>query len=247
MKITGDYHIHTVYSDSKTKIEDAFSVADRIGLTTLATCDHSFRSYFVGATREKLKSQRKEIESLNLKNQRLKGIQSIEANILNFEGEIDVPCDLFSSLDMLSLGFHRFVTKGDGRDRKAFILKNGWTKTNDLNLTKLNTQAFIKAMERYPVDVLCHIGHRTKVEPKPLFECAASLGVHIELNEKHIETLEPMIEEALRCGVKFILGSDAHKAQKIGVFDRVSQVVEKYKIPYDKIVGVDLELNVRKK
>lgn len=168
----------------------------------------------MGATREKLKSQRKEIESLNLKNQRLKGIQSIEANILNFEGEIDVPGDLFSSLDMLSLGFHRFVTKGDGRDRKAFILKNGWTKANDPNLTKLNTQAFIKAMERYPVDVLCHIGHRTKVEPKPLFECAASLGVHIELNEKHIETLEPMIEEALRCGVKFILGSDAHKAQK---------------------------------
>ena len=247
MKITGDYHIHTVYSDSKTKIEQVFSVSALRGLTDFATCDHSFRSYFVGATREKLKAQKAELKAGNSKGEQPKGLQSIEANILNFDGEIDVPCDLFSSLDMLSLGFHRFVTKGDGRDRKQFILKNGWTNSDDPELKRLNTAAFIKAIEKYPVDVLCHIGHRTKVEPKPLFECAASLGVHIELNEKHIETLEPMIEEALRCGVKFILGSDAHKAQKIGVFDRVSQVVEKYKIPYDKIVGVDLELNVRKK
>ena len=148
---------------------------------------------------------------------------------------------------MLSVGFHRFVTRGDGRDRKQFILRNGWTGNLPDELIEKNTKAYIKAIEKYPVDVICHIGHRAKVHGKRLFECAKSNGCHIELNEKHIETLEPMLQIAIESGVKFILGSDAHRAENIGRFDRVINAIEKYNVPLDRIVGIDCQLTVRKK
>lgn len=245
IKVIGDYHIHTKFSDGKGDIPSVIEVAKKVGLKEFAVCDHSYRSWFVGMTDKKLEKS-KDVLLQNSDGQ-IKSLQSIEGNVLNFDGEIDVPQSAYKNLDMLSVGFHRFVTKGDGRDRKDFILRNGWTSRLPDELVEKNTLAFINAIERYPVDVLCHPGHRAKVDGKRLFECAKSNGCHIELNEKHIETLEPMLDVAIASGVKFILGSDAHKVENVGRFDRVLKAVEKYKIPLDRIVGIDCQFTVRKK
>ena len=245
IKIIGDYHIHTKFSDGKSDTDTVIAAAKKTGLKEFALCDHSYRSWFVGMTDDKLEKSKNALSCRH--DEQCRALQSIEGNILNFDGEIDVPPDAYKRLDMLSVGFHRFVTRGDGRDRKQFILRNGWTENLPDELSEKNTKAYIKAIEKYPVDVICHIGHRAKVYGKRLFECAKSNGCHIELNEKHIETLEPMLQIAIESGVKFILGSDAHRAENIGRFDRVINAIEKYNVPLDRIVGIDCQLTVRKK
>ncbi|MCI5819154.1 MAG: PHP domain-containing protein [Acidaminococcus sp.] len=257
IKILGDFHIHTDFSDGKGSIEAVCREANRVGLEKFAICDHSYRSYFVGMTDEKLEKSISRIKQINeestssidemKKKKCITALQSVEGNILNFDGDIDVMPSAIKKLDVLHVGFHRFVTKGDGKDRAAFILRNGWTKNLSSELVEKNTEAFVKAVEKYPVDVICHLGHRAKVKGKRIFECAKSNGCHIELNEKHIETLEPLIDEALKSGVKFILGSDAHKIINVGKFFRVKAFIEKHKIPLDRIVGVDCEFTTRKK
>ena len=71
--------------------------------------------------------------------------------------------------------------------------------------------------------------------------------MYIELNEKHIETMEGCIDTVLSSGVKFILGSDAHMTRDVGKFTRVQAFVAEHRIPAERICGAGAEPVFRKK
>ena len=60
---------------------------------------------------------------------------------------------------------------------------------------------------------------------------------YIELNEKHIDALEYSAEIALSSGAMFILGSDAHTTDKVGLFPRVEEFVKRHSVPEERICG----------
>ncbi len=237
MQIFGDYHLHTYASDGKSSASDHALAAKAKGLKEIAITDHSFTTLFCNMTEKKLERQSAEISGLS--GDDLKIYRGIEGNIIG--NRLDVPPSAIRKLDVLLVGFHRFVTLfGTSKEERKFLLTNGFSSEKAKEkLAVYNTEAFVSVLEKYPVDVIAHLGHRTPLHFERIFECAAHNGTYIELNEKHIETLEAHIDEALTSGVKFIIGSDSHTAKRTGSFSRVEEFIKKHSIPLERVFGID--------
>lgn len=236
--ITGDYHTHTKASDGRQSAAEMFAAAREIGLKELAVTDHSLTSLIFHVTEQKLSAQRAEIDRLNAEGG-VKLYQGVEANIMS-DGSLDVPDGVIRKLDMLLCGFHRLLEPHTARGQGAFIFVNGFAAFNEREKMRIsNTDVYLKALYDYPIDVICHLNHRFLVDTKEICSAAARTGAYIELNEKHIDALERDMEIAVQSGVNFILGSDAHKADTAGRFDKVKTVIAKYGIPRDRVFGLD--------
>lgn len=231
MKIFGDYHTHTKYSDGHNEVIDLVKEAEKQGLSELGITDHSFNMMFCGMTRLKFKKISNDIAKVKTD---LKILKGVEANILS-TGMIDIPKDLISKFDYINCGFHRFVT---GLDNFDFFFTNGF---GNLEARKkrvdTNTAIYIKIIESGVVDTLVHLNHRCLVDSNVIVQKAKENGVYIELNEKHIESLEPNFEDLNIDGVKFILGSDAHRAEKVGKFEKILEFIKKYNIDQELVYG----------
>lgn len=233
----GDYHTHTRASDGRSSVAENIEAAKLMGLSELAITDHSFSSMLCHMTREKYDKQAREIEKAD------KGglivLQGVEANLFA-DGSIDVPDDIIRRVDVLNLGFHRLIGFKDIRGSRKFIFENGWgTESARRGLIEENTRAYIKALERYPVDILCHLDHRCLVDVRRVCETAAKYGVYVELNEKHIDTLEREIDAIKASGVNFILGSDAHVKNRIGRFSKTEDFIKRHNVPIDRVFGLN--------
>lgn len=240
MKVIADYHTHTYASDGRCGVKALVDSAKERGLIQIAITDHSFASTIFHMTRQKLERVQNEISSIEGSVQVLQGI---EANLVNTNGDIDVPSDVIQNLDILSVGFHRFIgfkgEKRGGYDR-SWLFANGFcSKEARQKLVDCNTQAYINAMRRFPIDVLVHLNHRALVDVGRVCDEACKLGVYVELNEKHIDVLEDGIEDMLNSGVNFIVGTDAHSAKKVGKIDKILEFIEKNDIPLERVYGID--------
>ena len=104
MKIYGDYHTHTYASDGRATLKRQATAASLLGIREIAVTDHSFASTIFHMTRRKFEKQKEEAQSLDLP---VKVLCGIEANLVNPQGDIDVPSDVIRECDVLVIGFHR--------------------------------------------------------------------------------------------------------------------------------------------
>lgn len=240
MKIVADYHMHTNASDGRCKVGDLVERAEAMGLLQIAITDHSFASTIFHMTRGKIERQQKEIAS---QKSCVNVLGGIEANLTNAQGDIDVPCDVIKELDVLIVGYHRFIgfkgEKRGGYDR-GWLFANGFcSKKARQKLIERNTQAYINAMRKFPIDIIAHLNHRALVDVKRLCDEAQRQGVYIELNEKHIDTLCESAKDMIDSRVNFIIGTDAHSAKKVGKTDKIVDFIEKNNIPLERVYGID--------
>ncbi len=247
MKIVADFHTHTIASDGNNTVRENFKQAQNLGLKTIAITDHGFSSMLCHQTAEKLENQSSVIKTLNGSGD-LKILKGLEANIVGFDGKIDITKEEISKLDVLLVGFHRFVFNQKNDGYWNFVVRNGFfPRFAKKDLIEKNTSAFVKAIENNPIDIVAHLGRRTLIDFSAVGEACKKTDTMIELNEKHIEDLEDGIDCLLEIGVKFSLGSDAHKCEKIGQFPRVESFVKKHKIREENIAGVGYLPEFKKK
>ena len=241
MKFYGDYHTHTKQSDGKGSVLDNILSAQNYGLEEVAIADHSFSTLACNMTREKFQLQEDEIARYyETCKDPIKVLHSVEGNLLGFDGDIDIPDDIIERVDILHIGFHRFVNLHNAFNNSKYIFVNGYGSNRAKEKIKaLNTEGYLKAMDKYPVDVIVHPGHRCPIDMKAICEKATEKGVYLELNEKHVETLEKDADIIVESGVKLIFGSDAHKPERVGRFPRVDQFIEKYNVPLDRVFGLN--------
>ncbi|MDD4840099.1 MAG: PHP domain-containing protein [Clostridia bacterium] len=241
MRIIGDFHTHTKASDGRGTVTQNLAEAEKRGLRYYAVADHGFSTLVCRQTQKKLKAQSDEIAKLQ-ETSEIKIYRSLETNITGFDGKLDIDDSIIKQLDIIHFGFHRFIDSRHNGEYFNFVLRNGFASAAKriVNRDK-NTESYINAIENYPVDVLCHMSHRAFVDVKRVCEAAKSNDCYIELNEKHITTIEDDIDTILKSGVNFILASDAHKPQDIGKFPRVEQFILRHNIPLDRIVGIEME------
>lgn len=239
MIFDGDFHLHTRASDGHCTVAELAKTARERGMRTIAVTDHSFSSLFCHQTAEKYQAQRQEI----MREHGVNILQGIEANILDENGSLDVPDDVIRRSDVLICGFHRFVALMFKPCSRKFILVNGFMSEGARQkLRDYNTEIFLKALKRYPIDIIAHIGHRCPVDYVKICDACAKAGVYVELNEKHIldtHGIEEDIERILETGVNFTVGSDAHRADSLGRFDKVSAFIKKHGIPPERVFGAD--------
>ena len=238
-KMNADYHTHTIYSDGIGTIEDNVKKAVELGLKTIGITDHGFNHVKHGVKREKIAEMRAEIERLKKVYPQIEILLGIEANLLNLNGELDMTEEDFKNFDYCIFGVHYFTFGKGVKGSFKFNMHNILMKSTKKYIDKV-TDSYIKAIEKYPVKVVVHPNYAVPVNVKRLAEAAARKGVLIEFNGKRTKFTDEQAQDLINSNAKFIIGSDAHRPERIAECSIPRQFIEKYNIPLDRIVNIDI-------
>ena len=243
MRIIGDYHTHTIYSHGTGTIRDNVEAALNKGLKEVAICDHGLKHYLYGIKKKDISKMREEIERLKeeYEDRGIKILLGVEANIIGFDGTIDVDEKLLKEIDILLLGYHYGVTPNSIIDGLGMYILNPISKGLPLgrkSSLELNTKAFIKAINKYPVDLITHPGSKVKLDIKELAREAYKRGTALEINSSHSQLSVDNIKIALEEKVEFMINSDAHKPEDVGnVEEGIKRAIEA-EIPLQRIRNI---------
>lgn len=246
MRAYGDYHTHSQYSHGKGNIEGNIEAAIARGFQELAITDHGPRSWnFINlGVKEvaELLEIKKEIKGLQKKYPQIKLLAGVEANIINREGELDVPEEILRELDIVAAGFHLLIYPPDFRSFRDVILNNRfyykWFPARRKEIRKFNTEVLIKAVKRYRINFITHPGYGIDIDTYELARACAEQGTLLEINARHVEELRAFIQAAARTDVKFIINSDAHAPEEVGDFQRAIRIVEELGLSPERIVNI---------
>ncbi|MBE5758170.1 MAG: PHP domain-containing protein [Clostridiales bacterium] len=237
MKLSGDFHTHTTYTHGKSSIEENVKQAENLGLKAIAITEHCYNSMYA-IKRGDLSKICDEIDDLKDKYS-VKIYKGIEANLISRNGDIDIEDSELEKLDLVILGFHK-MTRSTLAERLKFFLPNILFKKKSQKRIDINTNAYLKAMDKHRVSILAHLNYGgCKVDVERLAKSCIDKGIYIELNGKRINFSKSEIDTMVKLGVKFIINSDAHSKFAVGKNHRAFNLVEKYKIPLNQIANID--------
>jgi putative hydrolase len=201
MNLREDFHVHSNYNDHSAPdltIANVVRQAEELNLVTVAFTEH------IRKTSNWLTEYLREIESFS-KDSPVKIIPGFEAKIL-VDGSINCPEDYGKNYFLIA-SFHTLYHD-----------KSVWLK------------ALTRAIENPSVDVIGHIAPETSFRmEQDEVEDLASLIVKnkkiIEINAKYHRPPPEWIVPFMEKGVKFHLGSDAHRLEDIGQFAKISDLI----------------------
>jgi len=236
LKLTADYHTHTFYSDGKGSIEENVESARERGLHTIGITDHGFWHVAHGIRRKQVATMREEIERLKAKYPDMEILLGVEANLINMRGDLDLKTSDLALFDYIIFGVHKFACSLKKPSSVWFTLMNFVSKS-DKRRQKV-TDSYIEALKKYPVKLVVHPNYATRVDVKRLAETAKELGVWIELNGKRIEMSESEAKALVDSGVTLVIGSDAHKPDRVGECSIPADFIKTHNIPLERIVNI---------
>ena len=240
MKLYGDYHTHTIYSHGKGTIEENVQVAISRGIKEIAITDHGLKHVVFGLRPKKVKKMQEEITILREKYPEIKILAGVEANINGLGGTVDLTEQNIGWFDIIVAGYHKAVWPRKFSDFFTYHYSSLHEKLFGAPTSKMrarSTDAFVKAIEKYPIDILSHINYGLGVEVKPVAEACAQHGTLLELNGKRINPTHTEFEEILKTKVLFVADSDAHTPDRVGDISLVENYIKGYDIE-DRIVNL---------
>ncbi len=223
MKYPIDLHTHTIASGHAytTLLENA-KYASEIGLKVLGTTDHAPSMpgapalWYFGNFR----ALPREIYGVTM-------LYGCEANIIDYDGNIDLPLELQENLDIMIASMHDPVMKPNKDPDK-------------------NTRAYLNAMDNKNVHIIGHPGNPSfPIHEEALVKKAKDKNILIEINNSslvrsRIGSEKTCIKLASLCkdnGVKIILNSDAHSCFHIGNFDAAIKILKDINMPEELIIN----------
>jgi putative hydrolase len=226
-KMVVDTHVHTIASGhAYSTLSDYLKIAKERGIALFCLTDHG--PAMPGA------STIFHIGNQTVIPRTIDGIEvlrGVEANIIDFQGSIDVESRLAEHLDFIIASFH------------PPVIEPGTVEEN--------TKAYLAAMASGVVDAIGHPGNpQVPVDFEALVEGAKKHNVLIEINNSSFSSFsrkgswDRCQEIARLCaekGVRVMFGSDSHIAYDLGNFGDALTVAERAGIPEDMIVNRSVE------
>lgn len=240
MVIYGDYHTHTPYSHGTGTILENAMIAKEKGLKEIAITDHGFNHSLYGIRKKDIDSMRAECVEAE-KATGVKVLLGIEANFISNDGTIDLSEDDIKKLDIVLVGHHNFVKAKNVFDKFSLFYRNIISKIFKPSKNKIqkNTEVYLKAMQKYKINILTHLNYGMKVDTLKVALAARDAGVLIELNGKRILFTDEEMLEMAKNNVKFIINSDAHSSGRVGEVNNAINLVTRLGIPTSLIVNLD--------
>lgn len=223
-----DTHIHTIPSGhAYSTIHDYIKIAKEKGIELIGVTDHG--PAMLGAA-----------DIFHLANQiviprvaeGVKILRGAEANIISFEGDLDISIKRFlDNLDLVIASFHDIcLTPGTVEE---------------------NTNAFINAMKNPYVDVIGHPGNpKVPIDYEKFVLACKEHDIIVEINNSSFKngsragSEDNCIKIANLCakhGVKVIAGSDSHISYTLGEFENSIRIIEEAGIPEENIMNLSVE------
>ncbi|MDR7871550.1 MAG: phosphatase [Tissierellaceae bacterium] len=153
-------------------------------------------------------------------------LKGVESNILNENGDIDVPEEFLSHLDIVLAGLHE-----------------GPLEPKDIDV---NTKTILNVMDNKYIDIIVHLGNpRFPIDIEKVVVKAKETNKLIEINNSSLHTSrsgskENCLEIALMCkryNVPMIFSSDSHISFDVGRFDEIFKLIEGADIPENLIIN----------
>lgn len=152
-----------------------------------------------------------------------------EANIMNYDGELDITEEFLKKLDWVIASYH--------------------VPCCAPATVKEHTEGYLKALHNPYVDVLGHSGNDDYVyDYERVIAEAKKCGKVIEINAHSPigrpgskERCPVIAELCKKYGVNIVVSTDAHFAAKIGAVDLAWEMLEAIDFPKELILNMDLE------
>jgi putative hydrolase len=203
-----DFHVHTHYSDGVGEPLAMVEAAEARGLEAVALTDHGPELH-VGVLQEKMEPMLRDIE-LARGDAGIPVLAGIEANVVDGNGRVDVDEDFVEKLDLFIVSIH---TLGNLID--------------PMEVAREYLRRLTRAIEHRKVDVVGHpfffhqnlLPYLAREEIEGFVRLAANRGVAMEVNLKYRVPDDEFLKLCLREGIKFSIGSDAHRPSEVGRID----------------------------
>ncbi len=234
MRFLGDYHTHSPFSHGKSPISESILCAEKRGLKEIAVTDHGFSHSLYAVKREDIPVMRAQTTQYVGD---VKVFLGIEANLMSYDGDIDIRLDEINNLDLLIVGYHRFVSGGFLRFSLPNLL-SVYTHIGKKKRAVRNTEALVKAIERYPIDIISHPAADFPVDITEVAKACAHFGTYLELNRKRMLSDDDVMK-VLDTEAMFIASSDAHSADKVGDFAVAESLIRRLDIPYERVANLE--------
>lgn len=243
MDLFADYHTHTLYSHGKGTVEENVQAAIKRGLREVAITDHGPANLLVGIkSAQTLDKIRREIDICREKYPEIKILLGVEANIVSSQGDIDIPLHYIKKLDLLLAGLHTGIITRDFRSGVDLIAKNWisrYSRGMDKKVRYINTLALIRAVERFPIDVVVHPGLKLNIATPILAEVCLRRGTALEINNSHGEKTFEFVKSAAETGVKFVINSDAHSPEAVGRLEAGKKIARELNLEPSRIINAN--------
>lgn len=222
MLIVADYHTHTRMSHGKGTIEENVIAAIEKGLKAVAVTDHGFAHIAYGMTRREARDARREVDALSQRYQRdITILLGVEANLTGLDGTVDIGGEKGKYFDIVLMGHHKAALPSRFSDFWHFFMVNELGlagKSRKARVTDMNTKAYIRAVEKYDIDIIVHPMYAIDVDIGLLARACAEKGTAIEINSAHMLLTLEQIRLAKAEGARFVINSDAHMPRNVGDF-----------------------------
>lgn len=226
MHIIADTHTHTIASgDAFSTLYENIQAAKKRGVKYLCMTEHVF-SVLPGAPQPSyFKSQHalpREWEGVGL-------IRGVEANIIDYDGTLDMPEDILAWLDWVIASMHTSALKPASPED--------------------HTRAWLRIAENPNVDVIGHCDDpRYGFDVDRVVRAFADNGKIVEVNNQspvvRPGSREPGLAILAACKkyrVPIVVSSDGHFVSSIGVFDRSLELLEAAAFPEELVLNADEE------
>ncbi len=208
----GALHVHSVWSDGRSKIVDIAEHVRSLGYRYLLMCDHSKAAFYANGLDEgRLAEQGREIDELNRRwdPAEFRVLKGIECDVLP-DGRMDLSDDALASLDAVVASIHSSFGLPEEAQTERLLAA---LEHPSVTIIGHPTGRLILGRKGYPVDL------------KRVIDRAAELGKSIELNANphRLDLSWRMVRHATRKGVKVAINPDAHSLED---FDNVRHGVK---------------------
>lgn len=243
MILTADYHTHTPFSHGRNTVDENTAKAKELGLKQIGISDHGFSHVAFGIRRRQVLECVRECKEAS-KKYGLDVLVGIEANIRGISGKADLKKSDYENFDIYLCGKHVFIWYDTFSDMFQYGAANYFNRKDSANaskkLIKRNTLAYINTIKNNPIDAITHLNFLTPANALEVAKCAADYGTYIELNSKkdHL-TDEELCEIVAKTDARFIIGSDAHSADRVGEISRVETQLSRVNFPMERIDNID--------
>lgn len=221
LRIFADFHTHTILSHGTGTVAENAGAARARGLLALGIADHGPANWF-GVGVHDLGVFNRLIAEVDECRRQFSGLEILagaEANVISFDGQLDVPPSLQRRLDQVLVGFHTQITPRSWQVGWRFVSGSILARLGH-NLRRrarvANTKALVEAMARNKIDIITHPGLKVAIDTTELARASARYGVALEINARHGAKSLGFVQTAARAGAVFAIGSDAHRPSDVG-------------------------------
>ena len=242
-RVFADYHTHTKYSRGAGTILDNARAAKQQGLEVVGIADHGPANWGHWARTELQVFERimAEARSVEKEISGLRVLAGCEANIISFQGELDLPHELQRKLDQVLAGFHTTIIPQKVQEGVRFF-KGRTLGVFSPGLKRRarneNTKAMVAAVYNNDIDIITHPGLKISIDTPELARACAKTGTALEINAKHGVKSVAFVKAAAHEGARFAIGSDAHRPDRVGRVENGVMAARAAGLEPDQIINV---------